>query len=86
VFAIFTTYMIIAALRVSGAVALVFILLAATFWFLAVGNLNDTKNIIKVGGYLGILTAAAAWYASFATVTNDTWKRTLLPTLPGKRH
>jgi succinate-acetate transporter protein len=84
VFAIFTTYMFIASLRVSGAVALVFITLAATFWVLAIGNLNDTKNIIKVGGYLGLITAVAAWYASFATVTNDTWKRTLLPTMPAK--
>jgi succinate-acetate transporter protein len=83
-FAIFTTYMIVASMRVSGAVALVFVLLAATFWFLAIGNLNDTTNIIKIGGYLGLATAIAAWYASFASVTNETWKRTLLPTLPAR--
>lgn len=85
VFAIFTTYMFVASMRVSGAVALVFLLLAATFWFLSIGNLNDTTNVIKIGGYLGLATAIAAWYASFATVTNDTWKRTLLPTLPARR-
>src|ERR1700712_1245658 len=86
VFAIFTTYMFVASLRVSGAVALVFVTLAATFWVLAVGNLNDTKDIIKVGGYLGLITAVAAWYASFATVPNDSWKRTVLPTMPAKQH
>jgi uncharacterized protein len=85
-FAIFTTYMIVPSLRVSGAVALVFVLLAATFWFLAIGNLNDTKNITKIGGYLGLATAIAAWYASFATVTNETWKRTVLPTMPARHH
>jgi succinate-acetate transporter protein len=86
VFAIFTTYMFVASLRVSGAVALVFVTLAATFWVLAIGNLNDTKDIIKIGGYLGLVTAVCAWYASFAAVTNDTWKRTVLPTMPAKHH
>jgi succinate-acetate transporter protein len=86
VFAIFTTYMFVASMRVSGAVALVFLTLAATFIVLTIGNLNDTKNIVKIGGYLGLITAVAAWYASFATVANDTWKRTLLPTMPAKRH
>jgi succinate-acetate transporter protein len=86
VFAIFTTYMFVASMRVSGAVALVFVLLAVTFWFLAIGNLNETANLVKIGGYLGVATAIAAWYASFATVANDTWRRTLLPTMPAKHH
>jgi succinate-acetate transporter protein len=85
VFAIFTTYMFIASLRVSGAVALVFLTLSATFIVLTIGNLSDTTSIVKVGGWLGLITAVAAWYASFATVTNDTWKRTLLPTMPARR-
>jgi succinate-acetate transporter protein len=85
-FAIFTTYMFVASLRVSGAVSLVFVLLAVTFWFLAIGDLNETDNLVKIGGYLGLATAIAAWYASFATVANDTWKRTLLPTVPAKHH
>jgi len=84
VFAIFTTYMFLASMRVSGAVALVFATLAATFIVLTIGNLGDTTNIIKAGGWLGLVTAVCAWYASFATVTNDTWKRTLLPTMPAR--
>jgi uncharacterized protein len=36
----------------------------------------------KVGGYLGLVTAALAWYTSFAAVTNSTFKRTVLPTWP----
>jgi succinate-acetate transporter protein len=39
-------------------------------------------SIIKWGGYVGIATAAAAWYASFAAVVNFTFKRTMLPTVP----
>lgn len=84
VFAIFTAYMFLASLRVSGAVALVFATLAATFVALTIGDLSDTESIVKVGGWLGLITAVCAWYASFATVANDTWKRTLLPTLPAK--
>jgi succinate-acetate transporter protein len=79
---IFTTYMFVASLRVSVAVSLVFILLAATFFFLGIGNSGDNTDIVKIGGWLGLATAAAAWYASFATVTNNTFGRVVLPTKP----
>ncbi|WP_131743154.1 acetate uptake transporter [Actinomadura roseirufa] len=79
---IFTAYMTIAALRVSGAVAAVFVFLTVTFVFLAIGDLTVNADVTKIGGYLGLVTAVLAWYTSFATVTNSTWKRTLLPTWP----
>jgi leader peptidase (prepilin peptidase)/N-methyltransferase len=34
---------------------------------------------IKLGGYLGLLTAIAAWYASFAGVIAFTWGRQVFP-------
>lgn len=80
--AIFTAYMTIASLRVSGAVALVFVLLTATFILLAIGKTGGDTTVIHWGGYLGIATAVAAWYASFAAVTNSTFGRTILPTVP----
>ena len=76
---IFTTYMFVASLRTTAAVSLVFILLAATFFFLGFGNSGDNTDIVKIGGYLGLATAAAAWYASFAVVTNKTFGRVVLP-------
>lgn len=79
---IFTAYMTVASLRVSGAVALVFVLLTVTFLVLALGNYNSSTSTIKIGGAFGIATAVAAWYASFAGVVNETWKRTVLPTVP----
>jgi len=79
---IFTTYMFFASLRTTGAVALVFFLLATTFILLAIGNSGGHTNVIHWGGYIGIATAVAAWYASFAAVINHTFKRTLLPTVP----
>src|SRR5690242_246752 len=69
---IFTTYMFIASLRTTGAVALVFLLLAITFILLGIGNsaltgtLKVTNGTIKLGGWVGLATAVAAWYASFA--------------------
>ncbi len=76
---IFTAYMIIPSLRVSAAVALVFLLLAPTFIVLGIGNSADNSTIIHIGGWLGIATAIAAWYASFASVTNKTFGRVILP-------
>ncbi len=79
---IFTTYMFIASLRTTAAVSLVFVLLAATYLVLGIGNAGDHTNIVKAGGWIGLATAAAAWYASFAAVTNATFKRTVLPVKP----
>jgi succinate-acetate transporter protein len=79
---IFTAYMFIASLRTTGAIALVFLLLAATFLLLGIGNAGDNTSIVKVGGYVGLATALAAWYASFAAVTNSTFGRTVLPVRP----
>lgn len=79
---IFTTYMFVASLRTTGAVALVFLLLAVTFILLGIGNSGGHTNIIKWGGYIGIATAVAAWYASFAAVINHTFRRTMLPVVP----
>jgi succinate-acetate transporter protein len=80
--AIFTTYMFVASLRTTGAVALVFILLAITFVLLAIGASGGHETVTHWGGYVGIATAAAAWYASFAGVTNSTFGRTVLPVRP----
>lgn len=79
---IFTTYMWVASFRVSVAVNVVFFLLALTFFFLGVGDSGGNETIKHIGGYLGIATALAAWYASFAGVTNKTFGRTVLPVKP----
>src|SRR5919201_4177924 len=83
--AIFTTYMFVASLRTTGAVALVFLLLAITFVLLGIGASGGHENIIKWGGYIGLATAVAAWYASFAAVVDFTFKRTIMPTVPLSR-
>jgi uncharacterized protein len=85
---IFTAYMFIASLRTTGAIALVFLLLAITFIILGIGNsalagtASVTNSTIKLGGYFGLATAIAAWYASFAAVINATFGRVLAPVFP----
>jgi len=79
---IFTAYMTVPAMRTNGAVLGVFVALTLTFLFLAIGALGTNANMTKVGGWLGLVTAVIAWYASFAAVTNATWKRTVIPVWP----
>jgi hypothetical protein len=69
----------------------VFIALTLTLVFLAIGAFTTTAStpatgntLDHIGGYLGILTAVLAWYGSFATVINATWKRVVLPVMPAK--
>lgn len=83
--AIFTAYMTIASLRTTAAVAVVFIALTVTFVLLCIGGYatgSTATNFTKAGGYAGLVTAFFAAYASFAAVTNATFKRTILPTIP----
>lgn len=82
---VFTAYMTVAALRVSGAVLLVFVLLTITFVLLTIGEYQSKTGITHAGGWFGVATAAAAWYASFAGVTNATFKKTVLPVIPLSR-
>jgi succinate-acetate transporter protein len=79
---IFTTYMFVASLRTTAAIATVFVLLAATFLLLGIGNAGAHTNIVHIGGWVGLATAVAAWYASFAAVTNSTFGRVVLPVKP----
>ncbi len=83
---IFTTYMFFASLRTTAAISLVFLLLAVTFILLAIGDMGGGHlSITHAGGYVGIVTAVAAWYASFAAVLNSTFGRVIAPVVPLRR-
>lgn len=82
VFALITGYLSLAAMRTSGAVLIVFIALTLTYLFLCIGEFAGSKGIGHIGGWIGIITAILAFYASAAVVTNATWKRTVLPVFP----
>lgn len=78
-FAIFNTYMLIMSAQVSMAVFLVFLTLELTEIFLFIGFFSSSTNTIKIGGYIGILTALVAWYTSAAGVANGMGGRVRLP-------
>jgi uncharacterized protein len=79
---IFTAWMFIASLRTTGAVALVFLLLAITFIVLGIGNAGGSSGTIHLGGFIGLATAIVAWYAAFAGVISSTFGRSVLPVFP----
>ncbi|HET7311478.1 MAG TPA: acetate uptake transporter [Mycobacteriales bacterium] len=78
-FAIFNTYMLLWSTQVNVAVFLVFLTLEATEIVLFIGNFASSENIVKFGGWLGVLTAIVAWYASAAGVINGMQERPWLP-------
>ena len=70
-FAIFTTYAMILILQTNTALFTTFFILWVTLIVLCIGNFNAGAALlptttIKIGGYLGVITAAAAWYTSAA--------------------
>lgn len=81
-FAVVTAYLTLASLRTTSALIAVFVLLTLTFLLLAIADLTGVSVLGTIGGYLGLLTALAAWYASAAAVTNATWGHTVLPVGP----
>ena len=78
-FAIFNTYMLIWSTALNMAVFLVFLTLELTEIVLFVGGFAANTNIIKVGGYIGIITALVAWYTSAAGVISGMSGRPVLP-------
>jgi succinate-acetate transporter protein len=69
-FAIFNTYMLILSTQVNMAVFLVFLTLELTEIILFIGNFSGSSGTVKFGGYVGVVTALVAWYASAAGVSN----------------
>ena len=79
-FAIFNTYMLLLSAQVNLAVFAVFLTLEITEIVLFLGNFANSLGTVQFGGYMGIVTALVAWYASFAILSNDMAGRIKLPT------
>jgi succinate-acetate transporter protein len=84
-FAIFNTYMLLWSTQVNVGVFLVFLTLEATEIILAIGSFdaahhNNPNNYwTHLGGWVGIATAAVAWYVSAAGVINGMKGRSVVP-------
>jgi succinate-acetate transporter protein len=74
-FAIFNFYMLLWSTRINMAVFTVFLTLQITEVLLVIGFFREAHGhpnnwILHAGGWVGIITAAAAWYTSAAGVVN----------------
>ena len=81
-FAIFNTYMLFWSMRVNTAVFMVFLTLEITEILLFIGNFNGSKageGLVLVGGLVGVLAAAVAFYTSAADVISGMAGRYVLP-------
>jgi succinate-acetate transporter protein len=61
---IFSVYMTFGAAKVSRPLLVTFVLVDVTFFLLAGGAYASMPALSHLGGYFGIATAIAAWYAS----------------------
>jgi succinate-acetate transporter protein len=81
-FAIFNTYMLLWSARLNVASFAVFLTLEITEILLFIGNFAGNapgEGLVAIGGYVGLLTALCAWYASAAGVINGMSARPVLP-------
>lgn len=89
-FAVFNTYMLLWSSQVNEAMMAFFLTLEITEVVLFIGYFSSSSGTIKLGGYLGVLTALTAWYASAAGVINGVRGRTVLrvghPIGAGRQH
>ena len=74
---IFTLYATIASFKISRGLVSVFVTLTITFFLLAIGEFVSGFKL--AGGYMGIVTAIAAWYCSAAILINETFGKEVLP-------
>jgi succinate-acetate transporter protein len=86
-FAIFTLYATILILQTNTALFVTFLLLFITLVVLCIGNFNAGSNLaptttIKIGGYIGLATALAAWYTSAAGMSAGIGGKIKIPTGP----
>ena len=76
---VFTFYMWIGSLALNRAVQAVFLGLWITFFLLGTSEFTGMATLHVAGGYMGLLTAALAFYLAAAEVINETHGHTVLP-------
>ncbi|MDP3894931.1 acetate uptake transporter, partial [Nocardioides sp.] len=76
--AIFSSYMLLAALRTNLTTIVILTLLSAVFYLAALGAFLESTTLGHVAGYLLVVDALVALYASAAVIVNTTWERTVL--------
>ncbi|MBV8049518.1 MAG: acetate uptake transporter [Paludibacterium sp.] len=76
---LFTAMLWVASLKKNTALKLIFTALTVTFFLLAFKDLFGLASLGVLGGYLGMVTAALAFYLAAAEVINESYGKTVLP-------
>ncbi|AKB76979.1 Putative regulatory protein [Methanosarcina horonobensis HB-1 = JCM 15518] len=76
---VFTLFMFVGTLKGTKALSVVFLALAVLFFLLAAGNYSGNAAILRVAGYEGIFTGAAAIYTALGQVLNEAYGKKIVP-------
>lgn len=76
---IFTFFIWIASFKTNWTIFITFLVLVLVFAVLTIGFWTGSAGLMQLGGYLGILDAALAFYLSAATLINPMFGRDVLP-------
>jgi len=76
---VFTACLFLCTFASARALQLLFLLLAATFIVLGIGQSGAHTTIIHIGGFIGIATAAVAVYTATAEVQKAVYGHSLFP-------
>lgn len=79
VWALFSFGLFIGSFMLPRFLTLVLGLTVVLLLLLAVGNWFDSTQVVKIGGWEGIVTGASAIYLAFAFLLNEMFGRTMLP-------
>jgi uncharacterized protein len=84
--AVFTAFMAIGAYQINMPAFLAFVLLAALYVILGIAGLGGTagwaSSLTKIGGWVALADAVAAWYVGFGIVLNATIGKDVVPMFP----
>ena len=84
--AVFTAFMAIGAYQINMPAFLAFVLLAAVYVILGIAGLGGTagwaSSLTKIGGWVALADAVAAWYVGFGIVLNATIGKDVVPMFP----
>ncbi|MFC1626790.1 acetate uptake transporter [Patescibacteria group bacterium] len=74
-----TLFLLINTFKLNKALQIVFSFLTALFFLLSFAELYASPMVKYVAGYVGILTGLSAIYTAIAQITNEVYKKTILP-------
>ena len=83
--AILTALLWVASTRTTAVVSLMLFLLTVTYLLLGIGDAGSHSEIVKIGGWFGIATAAAGRMPRSLRSSTARWSGQVLPLIPLRR-